>query len=55
MSTASNLMYLIQPEDSTLGVTEGVNHKISWAFRTAKTVLWIGVAILMSVGISQLI
>lgn len=55
MSTASNLMYLFQPEDSTHGLTEGIDHRITWHYRLAKTILWMGVAILMSVGISQLV
>ena len=50
----SYLSYLFQPEDSTLGVTETLYNKIPWSVRTAKTVLWIGVSMVMSVGISQL-
>ncbi|BDQ34283.1 hypothetical protein [Pseudodesulfovibrio portus] len=50
----SYLSYLFQPEDSTLGVTEAAYHKIPWSVRTFKTALWIGVSMIMSVGISQL-
>ena len=50
----SYLSYLFQPEDSTLGVTEVPYHKIPWSVRTLKTALWVGVSMVMSVGISQL-
>lgn len=50
----SYLRYLFQPEDSTPGLAEDVNHKIPWPVRTAKTALWVGVSMILSVGISQL-
>ncbi len=48
------LRYLFQPEDSTFGLTEGVASSMPWSVRTAKTVLWIAAAMVLSVGISQL-
>lgn len=50
----SYLIYLFQPEDSTIGVTETIARSMPWSVRTAKTLLWIGVSLVMSMGISQL-
>lgn len=50
----SYLRYMFQPEDSTLGVTETVSHSMPWSIRTAKTILWVGVSMVISMGISQL-
>ncbi len=42
-----NWLYLVQPEDSTTQAR-------CFAAETAKTVLWIGISFIISVGISQL-
>lgn len=54
MQNTNFLTYLFQPEDSTLGLTEGISHKIPQSLRTAKVMLWVSVSFLVSMGISQL-
>jgi len=52
MKKPSIMQYIFQPEDSTYGLAQSMDATLSR--RTIKTMFWVGMSFLLSVGISQL-
>jgi len=52
----NNLMYLFCPENSCTGIPESLLvQNASRGMQATKTLLWVSVAVVLSIGISQLV